>query len=103
MRDLCESAGGLFDLICGFIEHVTAGDPVTGLKWTRKTTELIAGVLREIDIPVAANTAARLLRQIDFSLRVNRKQVATNSSPYRIGGSSISPRCGRASSAKAVL
>jgi hypothetical protein len=60
-----------------------AGDPITGLKWTRKTTEKIAEVLQEIGIPVSSNTVARLLYQMDFSLRVNRKQIATNSSPYR--------------------
>src|SRR5260370_36492263 len=65
------------------LEHDTAGDPITGLKWTRKTTEKIAEVLQEIDIPVSANTVARLLYQMDFSLRVNRKQIATNSTPYR--------------------
>jgi DDE family transposase len=65
------------------LEHDTAGDPITGLKWTRKTTEKIAEVLQEIGIPVSANTVARLLYQMDFSLRVNRKQIATNSSPYR--------------------
>ena len=65
------------------MEHDTAGDPITGLKWTRKTTEKIADVLRQIDIPVSANTVARLLYQMHFSLRVNRKQIATNSSPYR--------------------
>ena len=65
------------------LEHDTAGDPITGLKWTRKTTEKIAQVLHQIDIPVSANTVARLLYQMDFSLRVNRKQIATNSSPYR--------------------
>jgi Rhodopirellula transposase DDE domain len=43
------------------------------LKWTRKTTEKIAEVLQQIDIPVSANTVARLLYQMDFSLRVNRK------------------------------
>jgi hypothetical protein len=53
------------------------------LKWTRKTTEKIAEVLQQIEIPVSANTVARLLYQMDFSLRVNRKQIATNSSPYR--------------------
>jgi Rhodopirellula transposase DDE domain len=53
------------------------------LKWTRKTTEKIAEVLQQIDIPVSANTVARLLYQMDFSLRVNRKQIATNSSPLR--------------------
>ena len=65
------------------MEHDTAGDPITGLKWTRKTTEKIAEVLQEIDIPVSANTVARLLYQMDFSLRVNRKQIATQSSPHR--------------------
>jgi hypothetical protein len=34
-------------------------------------------------IPVSANTVARLLYQMDFSLRVNRQQIATHSSPYR--------------------
>jgi hypothetical protein len=65
------------------LEHDTAGDPISGLKWTRKTTEKIADVLQQIDIPVSPNTVARLLYQMDFSLRVNRKQIATNSSPYR--------------------
>jgi len=50
-----------------------------GLKWTRKTTEKIAAVLQEVGIPVSANTVARLLYQMDFSQRVNRKQIATNS------------------------
>ena len=53
------------------------------MKWTRKTTEKIAEVLQAIDISVSANTVARLLYQMDFSLRVNRKQIACNSSPYR--------------------
>jgi len=65
------------------LEHDTAGDPISGRKWTRKTTEKIAQVLPQIDIPVSANTVARLLYQMNFSLRVNRKQIATNSSPYR--------------------
>jgi hypothetical protein len=42
---------------------------------------VVAEVLQQIDIPVSANTVARLLYQMHFSLRVNRKQIATNSSP----------------------
>jgi len=57
------------------LEHDTAGDPITGLKWTRKTTEKIAEVLQQIDIPVSAHTVARLLYQMNFYLRVNRKQI----------------------------
>jgi hypothetical protein len=56
---------------------------MTGRKWTRKTTENIAQLLQQKGISVSANTVARLLYQMDFSLRVNRKQIATNSSPYR--------------------
>jgi hypothetical protein len=73
----------IIDAIEILLEHDTAGDPITGLKWTRKTTEKIAEVLQQIGIPVSANTVARLLYQMHFSLRVNRKQIATNSSPYR--------------------
>ena len=71
----------MIDAIEILLEHDTAGDPITGLKWTRKTTEKIADVLQQIGIPVSANTVARLLYQMDFSLRVN-KQIATNSSLY---------------------
>jgi hypothetical protein len=38
------------------LEHDTAGDPITGLKWTRKTPQKIAALLEQVDIPVSANT-----------------------------------------------
>lgn len=56
---------------------------MTGMKWTRKTTEKIALVLGDQGISVSPNTVARLLYEMDFSLRVNRKSIATNSSPDR--------------------
>jgi hypothetical protein len=56
---------------------------MTGVKWTRKTTEKIAQVLVKQGISVSPNTVARLLHEMDFSLRVNRKSIASNSSPYR--------------------
>jgi hypothetical protein len=56
---------------------------MTGVKWTRKTTEKIAQVLVKQGISVSPNTVARLLDEMDFSLRVNRKSIASNSSPYR--------------------
>ena len=37
----------------------------------------------ELPIAVWANTVARLLHQMNYSLRVNRKQLATASSPDR--------------------
>lgn len=55
------------------MEHETAGDPVSGCKWTRKTTAKIARQLKRAGIRVSANTVARLLKKMNYSLRVNLK------------------------------
>jgi hypothetical protein len=58
------------------MQHDTAGDPITGVKWTRRTTEKIADELRALGVDVCANTVARLLKQLDFRLRVNHKKLS---------------------------
>ena len=58
------------------MKHDTAGDPITGVKWTRRTTEKIADELRALGVDVCANTVARLLKQLDFRLRVNHKKLS---------------------------
>ena len=58
----------------------TAGDPVSGLKWTHKATEKIAKELRRHGIHVGRSTVGRLLKQMKFSLRVNHKK-RSNGSP----------------------
>ena len=58
------------------MEAETAGDPMTGLKWTRRTTAKIAAELKGFGIDVSPKTVARLLKQLGFSLRVNQKKVA---------------------------
>jgi hypothetical protein len=65
------------------MEHHTAGDPINGLKWTRKTTLKISQELRKADIDVSPKTVARLLKGLKFSLRVNHKKHAGNSNPFR--------------------
>ena len=81
------------------MEHDTAGDPITGLKmrfqllrqWSRRTTRKLAEELTTLDIDVSKNTAGRLLKKMDFKLRVNRKmrfqllrqQIAATKSPDR--------------------
>lgn len=63
----------------------TAGDPVTGLRWTRKTTEKVAGELKQAaNITVSPKTVGRLLKHVlKYSLRVNHKMVSTTKSPDR--------------------
>jgi hypothetical protein len=57
--------------------HDTAGDPITGLKWTHRTTEKLSAALISGGIEVSARTVARLLQAMDFSLRVNHKKKST--------------------------
>ncbi|MCP4751352.1 MAG: hypothetical protein GY866_10690, partial [Proteobacteria bacterium] len=59
------------------MKYETAGDPITGVKWTRKTTEKLAVELERLGIPVCPNTVGRLLKDIGFSLRVNHKKIAS--------------------------
>jgi len=61
----------------------TAGDPVTGAKWTRRTTGKIADELHRHGIDVCPNTVAKLLKQLHYSLRVNHKKLARTSNPDR--------------------
>lgn len=52
-----------------------AGDPMTGLKWTKKSTEKIVIELGSIGIKVSSNTIGRLLDKMGFSLKTNRKTI----------------------------
>lgn len=61
----------------------TAGDPMSGLKWTRRTTSNISKTLRKHSINVGRSTVARLLKQMDFRLRVNHKKRSTASPKNR--------------------
>ena len=63
--------------------HETAGDPRSGLKWTRRTTAKLADRLRALDIDVCPRTVARLLKAMGYSLRVNHKKRAGTAHPNR--------------------
>ena len=65
------------------MKHDTAGDPMSGLKWTRRTTTKIAAELHELGIEVSDRTVAALLKKMGFSLRVNHKKLAGASHPHR--------------------
>ena len=61
----------------------TAGDPISGIKWTRKTTEKISHQLRRIRIWVGPSTVRRLLKKLDFHLHVNKKTICSTRSADR--------------------
>ena len=61
----------------------TAGDPISGIKWTRKTAAKISAQLRSVRIWVSASTVRRLLKKLDFHLHVNKKTISSTRSPDR--------------------
>jgi hypothetical protein len=62
------------------LEDDTAGDPMGGLRWTRKTTEKVSSELAAAGIKVSPKTVARLLDQLGYALRVNHKKRAVGAS-----------------------
>jgi hypothetical protein len=60
------------------MEDVTAGDPMSAVKWSRKSTRAVAAALR-----VSHTKAWKLLRARKYRLRFNRKRLTRKSSPDR--------------------
>lgn len=58
------------------LQDATAGDPISGLKWTHRSLRKIQKALRRKGVRLSAPTIARLLHRLHFSLRTNRKRVA---------------------------
>lgn len=56
---------------------------VTGLKWSRRTTQSVADQLAKLGIKVDAKTVGRLLKELGYSLRVNSKKISSGSGPDR--------------------
>ena len=65
------------------MKYDTAGDPITGLKWSRRTMAKIAAELKTVGIDVSPNTVAKLLKKLDFRPRVNHKKLSSGSGPER--------------------
>lgn len=61
----------------------SAGDPITGLKWTRKTLRALQRALRRQGFKVSLATIRRLLRKLRYTLRVNRKRLTKEQHPER--------------------
>jgi hypothetical protein len=61
----------------------TAGDPISGLKWTHKSLRKIQQALDKQGYVISPPTISRLLGARDYSLRVNHKRLAGKQSPGR--------------------
>ena len=65
------------------LEETTAGDPMSALRWTNKSTQSIAEELTRRGHPVSDKTVARCLREMDYSLQLNRKTKEGPQHPNR--------------------
>ena len=53
----------------------TAGDPMSLLRWTNKSTGRIAEALTRLGHPASDETVRRKLLELDYSLQANRKTL----------------------------
>jgi hypothetical protein len=60
------------------LEGATAGDPMSSVKWCRKSTRTVS-----VALAVSPAKAGRMMRAADFRLRVNRKRLTRRNSPDR--------------------
>jgi transposase len=76
---------GLEGGLKAILEETTAGDPMSPLKWTCKSTQSIADELRAEGVAVSADTVGRCLREMGYSLQANVKSVEGAQHPDRDG------------------
>jgi hypothetical protein len=65
------------------LEESTAGDPMSSLKWTSRSTRAIAEELTREGHPVSDVTVGRYLREMEYSLQANVKNLEGKQHPDR--------------------
>ena len=73
----------LLDALERLVEPTTRGDPESALRWTCKSTTLLARELTRERHPVSPRTVGRLLNESGYSLQSNRKTLEGASHPDR--------------------
>lgn len=56
---------------------------MTGTKWSRKAPAKVADCLNERGIQISASTVRRILLNLGYSLKGNKKSLSSGASPYR--------------------
>jgi hypothetical protein len=82
-KPLEESDPGWLEALRHLMEANTAGDPMSLLRWTNKSTTTIAEQLQKQGHPVSHETVRQRLIEMDYSLQANRKDKEGLSPPER--------------------
>lgn len=78
-----EKDPGILDDLEKIMDENTSGDPMSLLKWTNKSTYKIADELRKLQHKIDPDTVGRLLKENDYSLQANKKNIEGSSAPER--------------------
>lgn len=73
----------MIELLNELMEESTAGDPMSTKKWSRKDTRCISKEMKNQGIDICPNSVGNLLKDQNYSLRVNRKTIAETHHPDR--------------------
>ncbi len=65
------------------VEETTAGDPMSPLKWTAKSTRTIAKKLTRLGHPISSVTVGRCLDEMGYTLQANVKSREGSQNPNR--------------------
>lgn len=65
------------------LDENTAGDPMSALKWTCKTTRKIANELSKKGHPISHTKVSKLLHTMDYTLQANKKALSGSNHPDR--------------------
>jgi hypothetical protein len=68
-----EADPGLEAALGKILEETSAGDPMSALRWTNKSTEAMGEELTRQGHPVSDKTVARCLRKMGYSMQLNQK------------------------------
>jgi transposase len=74
---------GLVSALLALVEPEQRGDPMSPLRWTIKSTRVLAGELSRQGHAIGPDTVARLLREEGFSLQANAKVQEGRQHPDR--------------------
>ena len=78
-----ETDPGLKQRLKGIVEETTAGDPMSELRWTSKSTRAIAAELTQCGHPVSSVTVGRCLVEMGYTLQSNVKTREGKQHPDR--------------------
>ncbi len=78
-----EEEPGLIEALEALIEPVSRGDPMSPLRWTCKSTRVLADELQDQGFVISSTKVGALLKSQGYSLQSNRKTIEGKQHPDR--------------------